>query len=99
MYDGNPSTGGTVIQDFWTTNNLVASAWTGIYRVLDTDITSTNRPIKFLDCPVTEFTLTEGTYWVEWSAYGTETSGPWALPLTLVGETITLMRYNNRCMG
>jgi hypothetical protein len=89
VYDGNPSAGGTVIQDFWAGGNMVTSFWTGIYRSIDTDVMANNRPIMNLHCAVPEFVLPEGQYWVEWSAAGTLASGPWMPPVTILGETTT----------
>lgn len=90
VYDGNPSSGGAVIQDFWTGGIMVSSYWTGIYRTTEDNIaTATDRPIMYLNCEVPEFQLTEGQYWIEWAASGTGASGPWTPPITILGETTT----------
>jgi len=45
IYDGPPNAGGTVIWGDMTTNRLTLTNWTNIYRVLDTDLLNTARPI------------------------------------------------------
>jgi len=74
-----------------TTNRLVHTEWTGVYRVLDTTSNATNRPIMAdtVDTVAGGLFLPGGTYWVDWQTGGTLGSGPWAPPITLLGETTT----------
>lgn len=89
VYNGNPMSGGTVIHDFWANNSMVNTDWTGIYRTLSTDLANAQRPIMIMNCAVETFTLTPGTYWVEFAAAGTLGSGPWMPPLTFLGVATT----------
>ncbi len=72
-----------------TTNILTSSTWTNIYRVLDTTLTNTDRPI--MACVATvNTTLPPGTYWLDWQFGGSAwLSGPWAPPVTILGQTTT----------
>ncbi|MDD3527755.1 MAG: GEVED domain-containing protein, partial [Bacteroidales bacterium] len=88
IYDGNPSAGGTVIWGNLTTNLMSSTAWTNSWRVLES-APSENRPIYEIVADVTGLQLNPGTYWVEMMIGGTGSSGPWAPPITIVGETTT----------
>lgn len=88
-YDGMPGAGGNIIAGDYTTNIMSSTAWTNIYRVLDTAITNTQRPVMGQESAPVGVVLTEGTYWVGWNTDGTGASGPWVPPLTLVGQTTT----------
>lgn len=91
VWDGDPSMpGSTVIAGDLTTNVLTASVFSNIYRVTNTTTTATNRPIYkntvMLGAPLS---LIAGTYWVQWGATGSLSSGPWMVPVTITGQTTT----------
>ncbi|MBN8728889.1 MAG: hypothetical protein J0H15_14495, partial [Xanthomonadales bacterium] len=69
-----------------TTNRMASTAFSNIYRVLDTALTNTDRPLMAVVANIGT-TLPAGTYWVDWQLSGTLASGPWAPPVTLVGQT------------
>ncbi len=52
-----------------TTNRLASTAWSNIYRVTDTTLTTTNRPIM-ADIATIGTTLAAGTYWLDWTTDG-----------------------------
>jgi len=90
IYNGPPNAGGTVIWGDMTTNRMTATSWTNIYRVLDTGLTNGDRPIMRVVAQLgTPINLTPGTYWIEWSCGGTGASGPWAPPISILGQTAT----------
>ncbi|HOW25380.1 MAG TPA: DUF11 domain-containing protein [Bacteroidales bacterium] len=89
IWNGDPSGGGSVIWGDLTTNRLTSTSWTNIYRVLEDNLTMTNRPIMRLVCSTPGLTLTAGIYWVEYSATGSLSSGPWAEPITITGQSTT----------
>ena len=74
----------------WATgpaNAWIDNSWTGVYRVIDSDLTASNRAIIEARChgawvPV----LPAGTYWLDASFSGTLTSGPWAPLKTVAGQ-------------
>ena len=78
----NSVTGTSVFGDT-TTNRMVATAWTGIYRV-DTSspgLTATNRPLMYVKIKVTPtLTLTAGNYWLIFGCKGNTLTGPWCPP-------------------
>ncbi len=81
IYDGAPGLGGSVIWGDTVTNVLAATGFTGIYRgdsfTADGGLTSTNRPIMYLRLWLASApTLAAGTYWLSWSAAGSEPSNP-----------------------
>ncbi|MGD8440405.1 MAG: hypothetical protein PVG53_07700 [Holophagae bacterium] len=88
IWDGDPSAGGTVIWGDQTTNRLLTTGWSNIYRASDTNPTDTNRPIME-NVATIGTTLAQGTYWVQWSTDGTLSSGPWAPPISILGQTTT----------
>ena len=88
IYNGPPDAGGTVVWGDFTTNLLSSTAWTNTYRVLDTDLTASNRPVMSLVATIGTL-LPQGSYWVEWAANGTGASGPWAPPISILGLTTT----------
>ena len=85
IWDGPPGVGSVVFGDT-TTNRLAGSSWSNIYRVLDTGLTDTTRPIM-ADVVTVNTILPAGTYWLDWQSGGTLASGPWAPPVTIVGQT------------
>lgn len=74
----------------WITgsNQLQSTSWTGVYRVLDSALTTNNRALIQVNCnggwmPA----LGPGSYWIEANASGSLSSGPWAPPKTVAGQT------------
>ncbi len=87
IWDGPPNDPGSlVVFGDTTTNRLVSSTWTNIYRVRDDILTDNTRPIMTVVAEVNTF-LPPGTYWVDWQVNGTLTSGPWIPPVTILGQT------------
>jgi hypothetical protein len=68
-------------------NQYQSHSWTGVYRVMDNALTSINRAIIQVQCTGAWMPpLGPGTYWLEASAGGTLTSGPWAPPKVVAGQ-------------
>ncbi len=89
IWNGPPNdAGSSVVFGDTTTNRLASSTWTNIYRSIDTDLLGSTRPIMALVATVNTF-LPAGTYWLDWQAAGTLASGPWAPPITILGQTNT----------
>ena len=89
IWDGVPGASNLLFGDM-ATNRLVATSWSGIYRVLDTDLGNNARPIMAnIGSPLASLQLGEGTYWVAWQTDGTLSSGPWAPPVSILGQTAT----------
>ncbi|MDX9771715.1 MAG: choice-of-anchor J domain-containing protein, partial [Tenuifilaceae bacterium] len=88
IYNGNPSTGGTVIWGDMVTNRMSSTSFSNIYR-LSEGTPGTNRPIMEVVCSTPGLTLAPGTYWVEFTLDGSLASGPWAPPITITGQTTT----------
>lgn len=88
IWDGPPDAGGAVVWGDLTTNRLAGSALYNVYRVADFQ---TGQPLY----PVREnvasigITLGPGTYWVEWAANSSFPWGPYAPPVTILGQTTT----------
>ena len=88
IWDGDPSAGGTVVFGDIVTNRLLTTGWSNIYRVLDTNLTATNRPVMEIVATIGTV-LAQGTYWLDFSATGSLSSGPWAPPISILGTTAT----------
>ena len=94
IYDGDPSSGGTIVWGDWTTNVFTSATFTNDYRVLDTDLLNNQRPIMESVVMVSPaLDLPAGTYWIRWQAGGTLSSGPWQPPVTVLGSTGTGNAY------
>ena len=87
IWDGVPGAAGSnVVFGDTTTNRLASSTWANMYRVLDTALTGNTRPIM-ADTVNVNITLPAGTYWLDWQTGGTLASGPWAPPVSILGQT------------
>ncbi len=83
IYDGPPfEPTSTIVFGDMVTDVLSGTAWSGVYRTLESAPGGTNRPIMANICDVL-VTLGPGTYYVIWQADGTLTSGPWAPPIVI----------------
>ena len=90
IWDGVPAeAGSSVVFGDTFVDRLVFSEWSGIYRVSElTSGESAERPVMS-NVVGGEFTLTTGTYWVDWQTDGSLSSGPWVPPITIPGQTET----------
>ena len=89
IWNGVPGAPGSqVIFGDASTNRLTATTWSGAYRVLDTALSGTTRPIM-ADTASAGVILPPGRYWLDWQTGGSLASGPWAIPLTTNGITTT----------
>jgi methionine-rich copper-binding protein CopC/cell division septation protein DedD len=85
IWDGVPGVGNIVYGDT-ATNRLASTSFSTIYRVLDTGLLDSARPIMAQVVTVNT-PLTAGTYWLDWQTGGTLASGPWAPPVSILGQT------------
>lgn len=83
--------GTTLLWGDTTTNRLARSVWTNCYRVLESATgTSSSRPIFKNTVNTPGLVLPAGTYWIDWQYAGSSSySGPWANPITIVGNATT----------
>ena len=89
IWNGPPGQpGSSVVWGDTTTNRLVNTTWSNIYRVTDTGLTNTARPVMANTAAVGTF-LTPGTYWLDWQTGGTLALGPFAPPVSVLGQTTT----------
>lgn len=88
IWDGPPNAGGSIIFGDITTNRLINTDWSGIYRVTETTLMTTTRPVMAAETEAEVF-LPQGTYWADWSIGGTLASGPFSPPITINGVITT----------
>jgi hypothetical protein len=89
IWDGPPDNpASTVIFGDTTTNRLLNTTWSGIYRVTETSGGNTARPLM-KNTVLVGTVLSPGTYWLDWQSDGSLASGPWAPPITINGQTTT----------
>jgi hypothetical protein len=86
LYDDDPSGAGMVIA---SGSGLMTTGWTNIYRTTETTIGVTNRPIMYSTVDMGGLFLPQGSYWLAWQTDGTLASGPWAPPITILGQATT----------
>jgi hypothetical protein len=91
ILDGAPDAGGNVVCGDLVTNRLTNTVWSSIYRVLDTDLLNTARPTMLDTVSIAAGCghLAAGSYWIMWSTDGSLSSGPWAPPISILGQTTT----------
>ena len=70
-----------------STNRLQRSVWTGCYR--GNDFTNTQRPIMRNTCVTPSLSLPAGNYFLDWQSDGSLASGPWCVPITIIGQYTT----------
>ncbi len=89
IWDGPPDDpGSSVVFGDLVTNRLLSSTFTNIQRDSETSPCANNRYI-FADVASAGVTLPPGTYWLDWMTDGSLSSGPWAPPITILGQTTT----------
>ncbi|MBA3682342.1 MAG: T9SS type A sorting domain-containing protein [Bacteroidetes bacterium] len=88
--DSSSKPSSTVVIGSKTTNAMVSSVFSGIYRLPNetAPFTNTTRPIMKIKSTLTG-SLSAGTYWVTWNATGSLASGPWNPPITVLGNLNT----------
>ena len=90
IWDGPPGAmGSNIVFGDATTNRMTASAWTNAYRVTETSATDTTRPIMAQTINLGGLNLAAGTYWIDWQTTGSLASGPWAPPISIIGQAVT----------
>ncbi|MDR2085059.1 MAG: choice-of-anchor J domain-containing protein [Bacteroidales bacterium] len=90
IYDASPASGGQVVWGDMTTNRLVSTEWTGIYRTSSTNIATFNTlPIQTVIADMNNLELPMGEYWVVVAFTGSLSDGPWAVPRQIWGQTNT----------
>jgi len=89
IWDGVPDDpGSSVVFGDLVTNRLADTYWSGAYRAVDYDPMASNRPIM-ADVAAGGAVLPPGTYWLDWLTDGSLSSGPWAPPISILGEITT----------
>lgn len=109
LWDSIPYTPawGNVIFGDTTTNRMIRTAWSGVYRITETTTGNTQRPIMRSVVDMGGLIVPAGDYWLDWSFAGSLASGPWQPPRTPAGVSVTgngLQRlanlvYNNAVDG
>ena len=89
IWDGPPDDpGSSVVFGDLVTNRLLSSEVPNLQRDLDTS-TCVNSRYIFANVADAGVLLPPGTYWIDWMTDGSLSSGPWAPPITILGETTT----------
>lgn len=91
IWDSIPSEAAplNVVYGDTTTNAMIRSVWSGAYRITETTVGNSTRPIMRNTCIVNSLMLNTGTYWIDWASSGSLASGPWAPARTPVATAIT----------
>lgn len=89
IWDGSPDDPGSqVIFGDTTTNRLLRTQFSGIYRVSESTPGGTERPIMASVVDAGGIVLPPGAYWLDWQTGGSLASESWAPPIT-INEQIT----------
>jgi hypothetical protein len=90
IWDSIPEDGAsTLVYGDTTTNAMIRTEWSGVYRITETTVGNSTRPIMRNVCTASGLILTAGNYWMDWSYAGTLGSGPWAPPIVITNTAIT----------
>ncbi len=88
IWDGEPGAPGSeVVFGDTTTDRLSDTAWSGAYRVSQTNL-DTARPVMTATATA-RVHLEPGTYWLDWQYAAASGTGPWQPPVTVPGERVT----------
>lgn len=88
IWNGPPSSpSSSVVFGDLSTNRLITSTWTGIYRVPDNDLANTQRPIMRVVVGA-GVTLPPGRYWLDWTLAAVSPS-TFAPPVSILGAAST----------
>ena len=89
IWDGVPDDpASSVVCGDTTTNRLVSSTWTNMYRALLSEATTDcSRPLMLDVVDVIGCVLPAGTYWLDWQTDGDAAyTGPWAPPVSVLDQ-------------
>lgn len=90
IWNGAPNGGGSVIAGDAATNLFAGAVTSGAYRVDDLagGATVSSRQVFQVQANFPGMViLNPGTYWADWQLDGSLPSGPWQVPVTLLGQT------------
>lgn len=88
IWDGTPGVS-TLVWGDTTTNVMGPTSWTNVYRVSDTDTGVNSDRAIMASMANVNTSLGEGTYFLDWQTDGSASSGPWAIPVVIIGNTTT----------
>lgn len=87
IYSGKPGSDGVVI--IASGSGLDATGWTNAYRTANFNYSDKTAPIMYGKMGTNGLYLPKGAYWLAWQADGTLTTGPWTIPITIMGQKDT----------
>lgn len=89
IWDGPPGQpGSNIVFGDDTTNRMTSTVYANTLRAVEGSPYPTNRQIAASTVAVNT-RLNQGTYWLDWQSDGSGSSGPWAPPITILGQTST----------
>ncbi|KAB2960134.1 MAG: hypothetical protein F9K16_11930 [Thermoanaerobaculia bacterium] len=92
IWNGSPDDpGSTVVCGDSTTNRMLTTEWTGMYKALLSEATTDcTRPLMTQVVDALGCVLAPGTYWIDWQADGNAAfTGPWAPPVSILDVVAT----------
>ena len=90
IWNGSPDMStSSIIAGDTSTNRLINTTWSNIYRTNSTDFMNTDRPLMRNTTDASGIVLPSGTYWLAWQTGGTATSGPWVPEITITNQPVT----------
>jgi hypothetical protein len=89
IWRGRPGDSGSVIVFGNTTANRLSSVTQAhLFRTPDSNLSNTQREVYRVEVAVSPaLALTPGVYWLDWQSGGTLSSGPFDVPVTVLGST------------
>jgi len=101
IFNGNPALGGTLLHGDESTNRLLSSTFSGVYRVSSSAQTDSTRPIMLnaIDLSFLPNALGPGTYWIAIGLTGSLPSGPWTIPVVPHRDADNAQQRNSGIWG
>jgi len=92
IWDSLPDVSGSnVVYGDSLTNQLTKTKFSLIWRVTQTTMSNTQRPIMRNTCAISpSLSIGGGTYWIDWQSDGNQTlTGPWCPVVSIMGQATT----------
>ena len=87
IWDGPPDDGGSVVFGDLNDDRLIEAQATHVWRAADYSMGGCTRGINAVIVDLGDVVLPAGTYWLEFTLNGDSEYGPWAIPVTILGQT------------
>ncbi len=91
VWDNSPdNVASSILYGDTVTNVLFNTYWSGIYRTDAVSFTNVDRPLMRNVVSTPGLSLPQGTFWLDWGAFGSTSSGPWVPSISYASPSQTV---------